>query len=222
MPPVLSTPAFTKCTRCALSEGRKHDPIPGNSPCPLKDVRLIVISAYPGAEEVRAGQALSPSTSKVINAGKIFQTTISTVSKELGFDLYAVTYRTNAMKCPPRGRKGNQLVGPRDTCKGWLLAELSGIPSSTPILLAGSDAVHSLLGTSLFDSRGIIHYYNNHPVVTTVNPIEVERSARFTRTSDGLVVGAPPLIGSTGWLYKRDLNLLKTLIQSTKDRGEPQ
>ena len=210
----LEGPAFTKCTRCVLSQGRKHAPIPGCSPCPMNEVRLVVVSAYPGAEEVRSGQSLSPSSGKTVNAGKILETYLHKMSQGMGLDLYQLTYRTNAIHCPPKGKKGGKLDEPRNICKGWLMAEIEEVPAGVPILLAGSDAVQSLLGRTLFDSRGIVHRYGNHPVVVTVNPIEVERSARFAYSSSSKdLVGLPPIIGSTGWLWVKDMKLLASLIE---------
>lgn len=208
----LEGPAFHSCTRCILSQGRKHPPIPGCSPCPMGEVRLVVVSAYPGAEEVKSGQSLSPSTGRTVNAGKILETYMQKLSRELGYDLYHLTYRTNAMKCPPKGKKGDKLTEPRNICKGWLMAEIEEVPAGVPILLAGSDAVQSILGKTLFDSRGVVHYYGNHPVVVTVNPIEVERSARFTYSSTGELVGVPPIVGSVGWLWVKDMKLLTSLL----------
>lgn len=215
IPKVLQGPAFHNCQRCALSHGRKHTPIPGCSPCPMPDVRLVVVSAYPGAEEVRAMQSLSPSP-KTVNAGRVLQMYIELqVSKAVGFDLYHRTYRTNAMKCPPKGLKGDKLTQPRNVCRSWLLAELEEVPAKVPILLAGSDAVTSVLGLPLYESRGRVHYYGGHPVVVTVNPIEVERSTRFTYSSTGDATPQRHIKGSTGALWMDDLKLLATLIGGT-------
>lgn len=214
----LEGPAFHNCTRCILSQGRKHAPIPGCSPCPMNEVRLVVVSAYPGAEEVKSGQSLSPSTGRTVNAGRILETYLHKMSHTMGIDLFHLTYRTNAMKCPPKGKKGGKLVEPRSVCKAWLMAELDEVPAGVPILLAGSDAVQSVLGKTLFDSRGVVHYYGNHPVVVAPNPIEVERSARFTYSNSGRdLVGLPPIINSTGWLWVRDMKLLASLIKGGHD-----
>lgn len=208
----LEGPAFKNCTRCILSQGRKHTPIPGYSPCPMGEVRLVVVSAYPGTEEVKSGQSLFPSPGRTINAGKILQTYMQKMSQELGYDLYHCTYRTNALKCPPKGKKGDALTEPRNICKSWLMAEIEEVPPGVPILLAGTDAVQSVLGKGIYDSRGIVHRYGNHPVVVTMNPIEVERATRFTYSANGQVVGAAPVVGSVGWLWVKDMKLLTTLL----------
>lgn len=205
--------AFHSCNRCPLGKDRKHPPIPGCSPCPMGEVRLVVVSAYPGNEEVKSGQSLFPSPGKGVNAGKILQESIQTISKELGIDVYRLTYRTNAMKCPTRGRSGDKLTQPREVCRGWLLEEISEVPAKVPILVAGSDAARSLLDLPLYDSRGVVHYYEGHPVVVTVNPIEVERGTRFTYSPTGDTVPTPPILGSTPWLYMRDMKLLGNLIR---------
>lgn len=204
----LQDSSFHNCMRCKLSSNRKHNPIPGSSPCPLDEVRLIVVSSYPGAEEVRSGQSLSPSTGKNVNAGKILQTYLNRMSS----GLYDYTYRTNCIKCPPRGAKGEELKQPRDMCKNWLVPEIMELPPNVPILLAGSEAVQSVLGKPLYDSRGEVYQYHNHPVVVTVNPIEVERATRFIHSSTGEVIGTPPIVGSIVDLWVRDIRLLLTLI----------
>lgn len=211
--------AFKNCTRCPLSQGRKHAPIPGYSPCPMGEVRLIVVSAYPGTEEVKSGQSLFPSPTHTMNAGKILQTYMQKMSQELGYDLYHRTYRTNAMKCPPKGKKGDKLTEPRNICKAWLMAEIEEVPAGVPILLAGTDAVQSILGKGLYESRNIVHRYGNHPVVVTMNPIEVERATRFTYSSNGEVVGAPPVVGSVGALWVRDMRLLTSLLSIGNTQG---
>jgi uracil-DNA glycosylase len=181
----------------------------------MSGVRLVVVSAYPGAEEVRAMQSLSPSP-KTVNAGRVLQMYIEKqVSKAVGFDLYHRTYRTNAMKCPPKGLKGDKLTQPRNVCKSWLLAELEEVPSRVPILLAGSDAVTSVLGLPLYESRGRVHYYGTHPVVVTINPIQVERSTRFTYSSTGDMIPQGHIKGSEGALWMDDLRLLATLVGNT-------
>jgi len=205
--------AFHNCTRCPLSLGRKHPPIPGYSPCPMSEVRLVVVSAYPGNEEVKSGQSLFPSPGKSVNAGKILQESLQQVSRDLGIDLYKLTYRTNAIKCPTRGKSGDKLTQPREVCKGWLLAEIAEVPSGVPILLAGSDAARTVLDATLYDSRGMVHQYEGHPVIVTMNPIEVERGTRFIYSPTGDVVGVPPVVGSTPWLYMRDMKLLMGLIK---------
>lgn len=183
----------------------------------MDDIRLVVVSAYPGAEEVRAGQSLSPSP-KTVNAGRVLQMYLQqVVSKRVGYDIYHRTYRTNAMKCPPKGRKGNELERPRQVCKAWLLAEMAEIPARVPILLAGSDAVSSVLGGTLFESRGVVHYYEGHPTIVSVNPIEVERSTRFTYSSTGEPVPLPHVKGSVGWLWEEDMELLCTLLKVVND-----
>jgi uracil-DNA glycosylase len=179
----------------------------------MGEVRLVVVSAYPGNEEVKSGQSLFPSSGKGANAGKILQESIQTISKELGIDIYRLTYRTNAMKCPTKGRSGDKLTQPREVCKGWLLEEISEVPAKVPILVAGSDAARSLLDLPLYDSRGIVHYYEGHPVVVTINPIEVERGTRFTYSPTGDTVPTPTILGSTPWLYMRDMKLLGNLIR---------
>jgi len=211
IPKTLQGAAFHNCQRCTLSSGRKHPPIPGCAPCPMPDVRLVVVSAYPGAEEVRAMQSLSPSP-KTMNAGRILQTYLQKLFTE---DLYHRTYRTNAMKCPPKGLKGDKLTQPRNVCRSWLLAELEEIPSRVPILLAGSDAVTSVLGLPLYESRGRVHYYGTHPAVVTVNPIQVERSTRFTYSSTGDIRPQAHIKGSEGAIWVDDLRLLATLIGGT-------
>lgn len=211
IPKALQGPAFHNCQRCPLSTGRKHPPIPGCSPCPMSDVRLVVVSAYPGAEEVRAMQSLSPSP-KTVNAGKILQTYLQRVFTE---DLYHRTYRTNAMKCPPKGLKGDKLTQPRNVCKSWLLAELEEVPGKVPILLAGSEAVASVLGLPLYESRSKVYQYGGHPVVITVNPIQVERSTRFTYSSTGDAIPQAHIKNSEGALWMDDLRLLATLIGNT-------
>lgn len=215
IPKALEGQGFKNCTRCHLSDGRNHPPIPGTSSCPMSDVRLVVVSAYPGAEEVKAGQSLSPSQ-RTMNAGRILQAYLHRASVKLGWPehvLYGLTYRTNAMKCPPRGKKADKLVHPRNICRAWLMAEIAEVGDKVPILLAGTEAVQSLLpGVGLYEGRGFVHWYGTHPVVCTINPIQVERAARKDTNDKGNLVALPPVVGSDPWLFQKDIDILVNLL----------
>jgi uracil-DNA glycosylase len=147
-------------------------------------------------------------------------------------------YYTNAVKCSKRERTIQDIH--RKRCRDkWLLTEIAALPPTTPILLASSDAVKAVLGkVTLNNTRGKINYYHNHPVVTTFNLADVERGMSFLVKNEESVrkdlrtllavkkkfndadvdklvkvrywAPFPPL--SIGWLFQRDINLLKELV----------
>lgn len=147
-------------------------------------------------------------------------------------------YLTNAIKCNKRESTIQDLH--RRRCRDkWLLGEIAALPPNVPILLAGSDAVKLLGKYTVNNTRGQVLYYQDHPVVTTFSLIEVERGMSFLHTTDEVEIRQdmkkllsirkklsnkdvdklikvrywapfPPL--SMGWLFQKDINLVKDLV----------
>ncbi|MBD2201782.1 hypothetical protein H6G33_10525 [Calothrix sp. FACHB-1219] len=205
------------CRRCNLSTGNS---ICGQSEVDFNEVELIVVSAFPGNQEVKDGISLSPGdkNSSKMNAGKFLRLCLHwmfdldvEVPSELKPFSEKVFY-TNAIKCnPQKGQIKTQINNNHlDSCKDWLKEEIDLFNRGQPILLAGSEACKSILGfkESIYNNRGIIHQYKNHPVVVTNNPIEWERGALKE-----LVYG-DKTIEDLDKLFSRYKNPKKTFIDS--------
>jgi uracil-DNA glycosylase len=148
------------------------------------------------------------------------------------------TIRGNAIRCIPRKGKEQIKVTSEhlDACRYWLQQDIRQLSNLTPILLCGKEAVLSLFGDrpnliggtkgkppSLYKLRRQIWFYNNHPVIITENPIQAVNSLRYSIIKETVndkgvpepktqQIELPPPLGSTGWHFNRDLELLKLLI----------
>jgi len=173
-----------KCNKCNLFTGKS---VTGQSEVPFQQVKLIVISSYPGNAEEKYNLSLAPETyrkgkNNQTPAGVfirrcfkyIFDNCSELDDKFKPFEKY--TYFTNAIKC----KKRNITIEDkhRQICKKtWLDKELTLFNPKTPILLAGSDPIKSLFGESetIFANRNKILFYKQHPVTVCENPINIER-----------------------------------------------
>jgi uracil-DNA glycosylase len=203
------------CKRCALSCG---EAIPGQSASPLSEVKLVIVSAYPGSEEVKYGATLIPANDYV-NAGAYLKSNLSLifdVDKEIPdrykpFDNFV--FKTNALKCP--STPGHDLSEPIKACKTWLDLELKQLPKGVPILIAASQALTSLtLGMGgkygINSDRGQIIMIKGHPCLCTYNPIEGLRYTPYEGPKDTPV---EPVLGSIPWLFRQDLLHIKELVK---------
>ena len=185
------------CLKCLLGSGKG---ITGQSCVPFNEVKLIVISAYPGGREERTGITLSdnenrkgpPDSNKAtVGAGEYLRYCFEIFfDKDKNFPeeykpIENWVYFTNALKCSPqRGRDKITVVAKHiKTCKETYLAEeLNMFNPSVPILAAGSEATKALLGMdeSLYNNRNRVNYYKDHPVIVTTNPVDWEKySAKY-------------------------------------------
>lgn len=204
------------CRLCHLSSGAIY----GQSLCPLDNVMLAVISAYPGTEEMKQGATLVPATYRggTVNAGRYLQILLSMIfdrdsnfpAELKPFDSHV--FKTNAIKCGPKGKvpKDNDVI----SCKPWLMNELNQLPKGIPLVLASKEAVKSLLGTKqgLYDSRERLWDINGHPAIVTLNPIEGERYTPKVLREDGQIQSHPLIVGSPPWLLVRDFQRAKELV----------
>lgn len=173
-----------KCKKCSLATGKA---VTGQSEVPFNQVKLIVISSYPGKAEEVQNLSLAPETKRRRSKDQtpagvfirrcfkyIFDTDEEIDENYKPFERYI--YFTNAIKCKKKDETVKQEH--RSMCKQtWLDKELILFNSKTPILLAGSDPVKSILGEShsIFKNRNKVNYYKSHPVVVCENPINIEK-----------------------------------------------
>lgn len=172
------------CTKCSLSTQKA---VTGQSEVPHNQVKLIVISSYPGNAEEAVNLSLAPESNRrgsnnQTPAGvfirKCFKYSFDVdpllPDKYKPFEKY--TYWTNVIKCKTKGQTV-KLEHIR-TCKdSWLDKELLMFHPKTPILLAGSDPVKALLGEkeTVFANRNRVLHYKQHPVIVCENPINIEK-----------------------------------------------
>lgn len=178
-----------KCTLCKLGKGRA---VFGQSECTYSQVMLVVVSAFPGANEIAQNLSLAPQTAeskklrKQMGAGEFLRLSFKALfdndpnfPEELKpFERYV--FFTNALKCNPQQGQDKINITPtmiRKCKEEWLIPEIRQFSPKVPLLLAAGEAVKSILGNeySLQTSRRKVHYVNEHPTVVTVNPIEAER-----------------------------------------------
>jgi Uracil DNA glycosylase superfamily len=182
-----------KCNKCTLN--CKEGTVSGQSEVPFSDVKLIVVSAYPGAREYKTNLSLAPSppdkqgipnsNKSPVGAGEFLRFCFKLIdaSKEISQEFKPIedfTYFTNAIKCTPQHGKDKITVTERHikTCRdSWLLKEIDMFPPKVPIFVCANEAVKALLGTkeSLYNNRNRINYYKEHPVIVSTNPVEWEK-----------------------------------------------
>lgn len=206
-----------ECARCNLS---CKVAVPGQAEVPLNEVKLIVISAYPGNEEMKKGATLVPSD-KEVNAGRYLRLKIksrfdkndSIPEAYKPFERYV--FFTNALKCP---FTPNETIDTAiRSCKHWLDIELDQLPPKAPILIAASQALHSLLGKqSLYKAREKVLRYKDHPCIVTPNPIE---GVRYTPKIGPNNVQVPPVVGSIPWKIEKDLIAVAKLVAKYIEEG---
>lgn len=192
-------PFNRECDACSLS---CKEAVGGVGPDNFNDIKLIVISDYVGAYELKCGYPMyendkerAPKTDRFgvprslpgwKNAGALLR---SSLNELYGLDTYNDCYITNALKCDPKSVK--------PTAKHikvcviqWLLDELAMLDEqcpSVPILVAGTQAFNALkmidstlnkeLTGGLQKYRRTNHYrLKQHPLVFTFNPAAVARN----------------------------------------------
>lgn len=203
------------CSRCRLSCGGA---IPGQASCPLSQVKLVIISAYPGSEEVKFGATLVPANDYV-NAGAYLRSSITNIfdnDEEIPeeykpFDNFI--FKTNAIKCP--STPGEDLNEAVKACRVWLDLELKQLPPGVPILIAASQALNSLsmntgVKYGINADRGRVLYIEGHPCICTYNPIE---GLRYTPYEGNKNKPVEPILGSIPWLFRQDLLHMKEIVK---------
>lgn len=233
----ITTKFDARCKRCSLTTGRA---IGGHSFSPLSKLGLFIISAYPGAEEVKQGFSLAPNTQSptmdTMNAGRYLRYALTHV-----FDLdpsfpsslkpfYKYCAYSNIVKCSPIIRKEKKDVSEQHikVCKDWLeleVEELSKHNPKIPLLLLGSEAC-KLIDKDLTvysNRRKLFHYKNLNPTIISFNPIECVRYSHrtlkdFKTRLDGTLkvedIGywKPLPFGSVPWHFLKDLELIKKYV----------
>lgn len=226
-----------RCSECSLS---CQNAVTGQSVVPLNEVVLIVISAYPGSNEIKQNISLAKGKS-LTNAGSFLRHSLNSFFDDLTDykPIEDYIYFTNIIKCSPQKKGEPVTITPNHlkTCKSkWLDLELASLPKC-PILIASSEACFALLGTKLNDSRNRVYTVEGRKAVVTYNPIEWERGAIkkipdldrveseldlvIPKVSKDSPIPAkiakstfwrPPPLGSALWFVHKDLQLLKPLV----------
>lgn len=183
-----------KCTKCSLkcNEGT----ISGQSEVPFSNVKLIVVSNYPGYKEYKTGLSLPDNLDKKefipnsniapVSAGEYLRYCLTqTIDKSKSIPeqfkpIQKYTYFTNSIKCTPQ--HGRDKLTIKDThikkCRdSWLSKELELFPPKVPIFVCGSESVKAVLGIDkkLYDNRNKVNYYKDHPVIVSTNPVDWEK-----------------------------------------------
>ena len=183
-----------KCTKCSLkcNEGTVN----GQSEVPFLNVKLIVVSSYPGNREYQSGLSLPDNLNRkatvpdsnraAVGAGEYLRyclTHFIDSSKEIPEQFKPIenfTYFTNAIKCTPQHGRDKITVTEKHikTCRdSWLTKELELFNPRVPIFVCGSESVKAVLGIkeSLYKNRNKVNYYKEHPVIVSTNPVDWEK-----------------------------------------------
>ena len=183
-----------KCTKCSLkcNEGTVN----GQSEVPFLNVKLIVVSSYPGNKEYQSGLSLPDNLNRkatvpdsnraAVGTGEYLRyclTHFIDSSKEIPEQFKPIenfTYFTNAIKCTPQHGRDKITVTEKHikTCRdSWLTKELELFNPRVPIFVCGSESVKAVLGIkeSLYKNRNKVNYYKEHPVIVSTNPVDWEK-----------------------------------------------
>ncbi len=179
-----------KCNKCKLSCGAS---VGGYG---VPNPKLIVISDYPGREEMKTNIPFSGVTGKVIRYA---------LKNMVGIDPDTEVYMTNVIKCPP-----GDGVGPKElhACSHWLSQEMQYLPMHIPILIAGGLAKQVMLPhieEGLGEVHGTVVQHHGRTYFLSWNPAYVDK---YTFSLDGGLTKARP-VGSVSWMYERDMKRLR-------------
>jgi len=155
------------CSRCALSQGRKHLVFGAGSP----EADLMIIGEAPGGQEDRIGLPF------VGPAGRMLENMLCNVLELQREQVYI----TNVVKCRP---PGNRTPHPEEisTCKGFLDQQIEAIQPKV-ILALGRPASQALLGTTqgIKAMRGNWGLRDDIPVLPTFHPAYLLRQPQDKR-----------------------------------------
>ena len=197
-------PIDKSCSNCKLAS---NNAVSGNGPEDLSQIKLILISDYPGAYETEFGwpqvpndwvakqRDRKPKLPPRPNSGAFIR---HMLNECFGLDTYTNMWTTNAVKCDPNYENRKLKVADRimGICSAtWLKSELytlDQIVPEVPILAAGSWALKAVrlvypdtvpVGgiDTLLRRSGL--YAGRHPLVCTYNPATYARSCGQIETS---------------------------------------
>jgi hypothetical protein len=194
--------------------------IAGNGPVDLNNIKLIVVSDYPGMYEVQRGYPMvdkfdfKPDVirGKVQprNAGGFLRRALELM---YGLDSYEDVWITNAVKCNPASTALVETKHVRPCVRKWLSNEMGILDKHcprAPILSLGTQAYRALrylykdkansLEAGYTASRRKIHWAGDRPIVISFNPAIAARSEPrietvVKETKKGVY------ISKTDWLY---------------------
>ena len=194
----------------------------GAGPEDLTQVKLIVISDFPGTYEARAGHPMvdireSRAERKKglltpLNAGAQLRMALQLM---YGLDTYNDCWVTNALKCNPGARKPIENKHVKPCVQQWLSAELTILDKycpAAPILVAGGQAFKAVLLLYKQEAIELKSYGLNgcrrrkglmlgrHPAVFTFNPAGAARSMPKIETEIASRNGKL-VVKSNEWLY---------------------
>ncbi len=155
------------CTRCPLSEGRRHVVFADGNP----NGRLMVVGEAPGAQEDATGLPF------VGQAGKLLDLMLASV----GLSRKESVYICNVLKCRPPGNR-NPLPHEIEACASFLKRQIELVAPEV-ILGVGAFAAQWLAASkkALGKLRGDVHVYHGVPLVVTYHPAALLRNPAWSR-----------------------------------------
>ena len=175
---------FRRCNQCDLSCGGA---VPGAGPLDLSNIKLIVVSDYPGHYEKTYGFPQVPrpyviqqeeleakKQNKKVRRRQKYPSQNSgeyirfVLSDYFNLDPFEEVYYTNAIKCPTeRGQQSVNVVGKHiNACYLWLKNELAVLEKYVPyapILIAGSTALKTFAKISELKDPSLKSLYRTKP-----------------------------------------------------------
>lgn len=155
------------CTRCRLSEGRRHVVFSDGNP----SGRLMVVGEAPGAREDATGIPF------VGQAGMLLDLILAAVDLSRRDSVYIC----NVLKCRPPGNR-NPLPDEIESCAPLLKRQIELVAPEV-LLAAGSFAAQWLTRTKrpLGKLRGKVYSYQGVPLVVTYHPAALLRNPGWNR-----------------------------------------
>lgn len=232
-------PFDRSCKDCTLNNLHHNPPqlaVSSTAPDDLSNVKLIVVSDYPGAYEIEMGFMMVDNNcidrnTQPPNAGASIRWLLRDM---FGLDTYHDVFWSNAVHCA-RG-EGEVHDSQVSVCaKRWLRPEFEKLgfyAPDAPVLIAGSKAYKACKAVdpaTWAKCKGDVHSYRRQvnyllgrPAIFTINPAPLGRSIPYLeqgvqarQTGGYMTTGTyrfPLLPGSAEWHLRNDLEFLRPFL----------
>lgn len=159
-----------QCRACGLCAGRKNSTLQAH-PAPQAD--WMIVGEAPDALEDQAGQAF------VGDSGVLLDNMLKAVGVQRGSSAYA----TNIVKCRPPHARIPQSTELAACAQSYLQREIALVQPR--VIIAMGRFAHQALfathpdlqGQPLGKLRGVVHHYQNTPVIATYHPANLLRTS---------------------------------------------
>jgi len=185
------------CKACKLGEGIT---VPGEGPT---NPKLIIVSDYPGNQETKLRRPMMGPSGKLLR---------SALASYVGLDMERDVFITNVIKCPPK--KLDVTEKELNACRKWINQEFKLVQCKI-IMICGERAKTSLLphvesGIGKIHGKVFTDPLKGYKYLVTWNPATIEQFSSFDLDGDRQFK-----TGSVPWMFLKDLDKLKQLLEET-------